>query len=117
MFFLGLVAELSFAPVHFKAAVAFRALVGLQSHRVIDRDREQLTAVGAVDFGLTCDRPGEADLVRQEVVEHVHYDLPMPGVAKDLGGGGGKVVEVNVKDSAVFHSVYICKIRQFSKTS
>ena len=72
MLSLGLVAELSFAPVDFKAAVAFRALVGLQSHRVIDQDREQLTAVGAVDFSLTCDRPGEADLVHQEVVKEVH---------------------------------------------
>ena len=29
------------------------------------------------------------------------YSLPVPGVAQDLGGGGGKVVEVDFKAASI----------------
>jgi hypothetical protein len=50
-----------------------------------------------VDFRFSGDCPGKADLVRQEVVKQVHYDLLMPGVVKDLGSGFWEFVENEVE--------------------
>ncbi len=72
MLFPCLVADLSFAPVHFERSVALGALVILLAHRVSNRHGEQLAAVGAVDFRFAGNGTGKADLVYQEIVKQVH---------------------------------------------
>ena len=72
MLFPGLVADLSFTPVHVEAAAALSALVGLFPHRVSNRHGQQLAAVRAVDFRFPGDGSGKADLVHQKIVKEVH---------------------------------------------
>ena len=64
-----LVPNLALTPVHFKRACAFAALVDLFAHRIIHGDREQFSAVGAVEFSFPGNATGEANFVRQEVVK------------------------------------------------
>jgi len=46
---LGVVTDLSFAPVHIKRAITLTTLVRLVAHRIVHRHGEQLATVRAVD--------------------------------------------------------------------
>ena len=66
----------------------------------------------ALNFRGAGDGSREAEFVVDEVVEEGHCRLSMPGVAQDLRGGGGEIVEVEVEVSLVLAETLRRCVRQ-----